>query len=263
MNIDFLLVLVYAVMITGLISLVDHLFFAKKRQPVFNADGTPKYPIVVDYCRSLFPLLVIVLLIRSFIFQPYKVPSGSLEPTIVPGDLIAVSMFKYGMRLPLNYQKILNISNPKTGDIMLFRWPPNFDINLIKRVIGLPGDHISYIHKVLYINGKEAKQTFIADAIDRDYPGQPGWPVKKIEEDLNGVKHQIYINPNRPDVDFYDLVVPPNSYFMMGDNRDNSDDSRYWGFVPAANIIGQGFGILFSWDSETHSPRWDRIAKKL
>lgn len=261
MNIDFLLILVCAVLITGLISLVDWLFFAKKR--LADATGAkPKLPIIIDYSRSLFPLLLIVLIIRSFIFQPFKVPSGSLEPTIVPGDMLAVNMYKYGLRLPLNYKTILNISLPKTGDIMLFRWPPNYEINLIKRVIGLPGDHISYIHKVLYINGKECKQTFLADEMDNEGAGNI-WPVKKYSEDLNGVTHEIYVNPARDDVDFYDLVVPPKHYFMMGDNRDNSDDSRYWGFVSVDDIIGKANFIIFNWNSYSHAPRWDRMFKGL
>jgi len=263
MNIDFLLILVCAVLITGLITLVDWLFFAKKRLATNPAEKKPKLPIVIDYSRSLFPLLLIVLLIRSFLFQPFKVPSGSLEPTIIPGDMLAVNMYQYGLRLPLTYKTILHISVPHPGDIMLFRWPPNYEINLIKRVIGVPGDHISYIHKVLYLNGKECKQTYVGDNTDSDSPSQIGWPVKKYEEDLNGVKHFIYINPARDDVDFYDLVVPPDHYFMMGDNRDNSDDSRYWGFVAEHDIIGKAYAIIFNWDSFTHAPRWERIFKKL
>lgn len=263
MNFDFPFILVCLTAVSGVIWLLDVLFFARKRQPVFTADGKLKYPLLVDYARSFFPVLLIVLLIRSFLFQPFRVPTGSLEPTVVPGDFLFVNMFNYGLRLPVWNTKILNVSEPKRGDIMLFRWPVNQHWDFVKRVIGVPGDRISYINKVLYVNGVEAKQTPIGEATDSDDSHLNSWPVKVVEEDLNGIKHKIFIRPDRPAEDFKDLVVPPGHYFMMGDNRDSSNDSRYWGFVPNNNIIGKALYVWLSWDSVNHKVRWERFGTKL
>ncbi len=263
MNIDLPFILVSLVLISGLIWLADNLLFAKKRKASTDpaSEGKPKLPIVVDYARSFFPLLVIVLVIRSFIFQPFKVPSGSLMPTILPGDYIAVNMAAYGLRLPLTHTKILNTGHLKRGQIALFRWPGDPQhLNYVKRVIGLPGDTISYINKVLYINGKKMSQKVVGDATDyKCITGQPVCTVNKIQENLDGVKHYILVNPSAPAQNFYNIKVPPREYFMMGDNRDSSDDSRYWGFVPNNAIIGRPFAIFFSWNSRTGHARWDRM----
>ncbi len=263
MNINLPYILVTLILISGLIWLVDSVFLAKKRMAMLAAGQKDKKPLVVDYAKSFFPLLIIVLIFRSFVIQPFKVPTGSLMPTIEPGDFIAVNMYKYGLRLPLTHTKILNVDPLHRGDIALFRWPTNPKINFIKRVIGLPGDHISYINKVLYINGKQATQVKLGNAIDHNCLNGPVCTVDKIQENLNGVNHDILINPAVPPHNFFDIVVPKGKYFMMGDNRDNSDDSRYWGFVPDQNIIGKAFGIWFSWDSITDRVRWDRIFTEL
>lgn len=255
MNWNFPLILTIAVFVTGIISLIDILFFAKKRKP----DTKPN--TLTEYSRSLFPVFLIVLIIRSFIVQPFHVPSGSLEPTVLPGDLVAVNQFAYGLRLPVVNTKVVSVGEPKTGQIAVFRWPPQPNIDFIKRVIGVPGDHIQYINKVLYINGKEATQTFEGMAVDHEPDGDI--TVKKYLEDLNGVKHYIYINPNGGETQDFDLIVPPGSYFMMGDNRDNSADSREWGFVPESNLIGKAFFIWMSWDSQAHRVRWNRIGTVL
>ena len=205
--------------------------------------------------------------------QPYRVPTGSLEPTVIPGDLILVNQFAYGLRMPVWMKTLVSIGEPKKGQIALFYWPVNPRITFVKRVIGVPGDHISYINKVLTINGKKATQKFIGYSTDTN--GGPTWRVAIYEENLNGVKHKIYVCPkgsvncpsdSRPH-NFYNLVVPKGEYFMMGDNRDNSDDSRDWGFVPERNLIGKALFVWMSWDSSaknwTKKIRWSRIGTKL
>jgi len=217
-----------------------------------------KEPMLVDYARSLFPIFLIVLLIRSFIIQPFRVPTGSLEPTIMPGDFVAVSQFAYGLRLPVLHTKIVNIGEPKLGDIVVFRYPVNPKIDFIKRVIGVPGDHVVYKNKVLYINGKEMKQTLVKRGEDVE-PGN-NIPSKVMMENLNGVKHEILIHDRGGEMANFDFTVPKGYYFMMGDNRDNSADSRVWGLVPEKNIIGKAFIIWFSWNGGVN---WSRIGNKL
>ncbi|NNM58223.1 MAG: signal peptidase I [Legionellales bacterium] len=251
MNVDFPLILTIAVLVTGFIALCDILFFAKKRP----AKRKPNF--LIEYSRSLFPVLFIVLVIRSFIVQPFRVPTGSLEPTVMPGDFIAVNQFAYGLRLPVLNTKIIPIGEPKRGDIVVFRWPVDPRIDFVKRVVGLPGDHVVYRDKVLYINEKEATQTLVGQNVDVEPTGNIS--VQEYEEDLNGVKHDIFINPNGGEMQDVDVIVPAGHYFMMGDNRDSSADSREWGFVPEENLIGKGFFIWMSWNSENHKVQWKRI----
>lgn len=199
---------------------------------------------------------------RSFLFEPYRIPSGSLKPTLLDGDFIIVNKFDYGLRLPISNTEFFSIGQPERGDIMVFHWPADPKYDFIKRVIGLPGDHIRYIHKTLYINGKKIPQTFSRFAEDSNIQHQ-SWPVDCLEEDLLGVKHKIYINTDQPAYDLSDLVVPPHMYFVMGDNRDNSQDSRYWGFVPEKNIVGKAIRIVLSWDGNDHRFRWSRFGSKI
>jgi signal peptidase I len=241
------------VLITGLISLFDILFLAKKRI------DKKAYPIVIEYARSFFPMLLLVWAIRSFLIQPYRVPSGSLEPTILPGDFIVVNQFAYGLRFPVFNTKFLNISEPKQGDIALFRYPKNPSIIYVKRVIGLPGDHVAYRNKVLTINGTRMNQ--IPLGMDLDEEGKFSIPVQVRIEKLGDVVHKIFIRPGYKEWEDIDIVVPKNSYFMMGDNRDSSEDGRAWGFVPEENLIGKAFGTWMSWDSENMDVRWSRIGK--
>lgn len=255
---NFPLLLTSLVFVSGLIWLID-LLFLKKRRVAKNPRA--KEPKLIEYARSFFPVLLLVLVIRSFIVQPYRVPTGSLEPTILPGDLVAVNQFAYGLHLPVINKKIINVGEPKIGDIAVFHWPVNPNVDFIKRVVGVPGDHVIYKDKVLYINGKQAKQTLKGDAIDYEDTGNLN--VKKYVEDLNGVKHGILINPYGGQIGNFDVVVPKGYYFMMGDNRDDSADSRDWGFVPESNLIGKGFLIWMSWDSQKHRIRWKRIGTVL
>ena len=252
MSFNFELILFYATLITGVISLIDILFFAKYR----NKNAKPT--LIIEYSRSFFPVLLLVFLLRSFLFEPFRIPSGSLEPTLQIGDFILVNKYDYGVRLPVVHKKLINNQQPQRGDIMVFRYPANPSVDFIKRVIGLPGDHISYINKELTINGKKIPQVFKQNAIEYD-ESNVGSNVQEKQEDLFGVKHEIFINPNRPGADYKDIIVPPNMYFVMGDNRDDSQDSRYWGFVPDKNIVGRAKLIWLSWDSGKTNLRWSRI----
>ena len=269
MDFDFELFLTVLVIVSGLIAGFDWLFLSKKRQAKFLAQQTEsktekslKLPWIIDYSRSFFPILLLVLIIRSFVIQPFRVPTGSLEPTVLPGDFIAVNQYAYGLRLPVLHTKIYDIGEPKRGDIVVFHYPPDPSVNYVKRVVGMPGDKIDYINKVLYINGKKMKQKTIGPNIDIE-PETP-IPVIEKEEDLFGVKHRIFITPNRNEgvnSNFYDIKVPKGHYFMLGDNRDNSLDSRVWGFVPEKNLIGKAFYVWLSWDSENTGFRWTHLGK--
>lgn len=220
-----------------------------------------KLPIAVDYAKSFFPILILVLVLRSFLYEPFRIPSGSLEPTLLIGDYIVVNKYKYGLRLPVIHTKLFNIAEPTNGDIIVFRWPPDEHIDYIKRVIGKPGDHIQYNNKILRINGIEAKQDFIGYETVIDETGGSR-KVEKRQETINGVKHNIYIHPEQADPDV-DLVVPAGHYFVLGDNRDDSSDSRFWGFVPEANIVGRADAVWMSWDFYLSNIRWGRIGRTI
>lgn len=256
MNFDFERILFYATLVCGMIALIDVLFWAKKR----NA-RQGKMPLIIDYARSFFPILLLVLAIRSFLFEPFRIPSGSLKPTLDIGDFILVNKYDLGLRLPVSHQKILEVNTPKRGDIIVFRWPPNPSIDFIKRIIGVPGDKISYIDKVLYINGQKVPQQTIKTTTDHDELDT--WTVVQKQEDLLGLKHDIYEAPAKISDDFHDIIVPPGMYFTMGDNRDDSADSRYFGFVPEKNIVGKAIMVWLSWNSDNYRIRWDRIGKKI
>lgn len=269
MNINFPLILVILVAITGAITLLDKLILAPRRLRLANAtqgsddnvkqSATVRMPKWIEHARSFFPILLIVLLLRSFLVEPFRIPSGSLEPTLLVGDFVLVNKYQYGFRLPVVNTKILNMSEPKLGDVVVFRWPLNTSIDYIKRIVGLPGDHIQYKKKVLYVNGVEAPQKLIEHTMASDGNGRT-WKVEKREETLNGVKHLIYVRPDAPAEDF-EVTIPNGSYFAMGDNRDDSADSRYWGFVRESDLVGKAFATWMSWNSETSSIRWQRIGK--
>ena len=257
MNFNFELILTLAVVITGIISLMNLLYWEKQRKQ----QAITQQPIWIEYARSFFPVLLIVLLLRSFLAEPFRIPSGSEKPNLLVGDFIVTNKFIYGIRLPVSYTKIISLEDPKRGDIAVFRFPVDPAINFIKRIVGVPGDKISYMNKVLYINGIPANQKLLGQATDENETGQ-ALPVSLKEEDLLGVKHLIYVRPDVPAQDF-STVVPPGKYFVMGDNRDNSNDSRYWGFVPEENFVGKALWIWFSWDAEYNRIRWDRIGQAI
>lgn len=257
MNFNFELILFYATLISGAIALFDILFLAKKRKAKAKAKGEEeKQPILIEYARSFFPVFLIVFLLRSFLFEPFRIPSPSLEPSLLTGDFILVNKFDYGIRLPVTGKKIVSIGEPKRGDIMVFRWPPDKSYDFIKRVIGLPGDTVSYVDKELLINGQKIPQENLSEQAS-----DSAWHAIEKQEDIFGVKHDIYINPNAYSRNYYNVTVPKGMYFVMGDNRDMSADSRYWGFVPDKNIIGKAVMVLMSWDKEDYRIRYSRIGK--
>lgn len=257
---NFALTLTLLVLCTGVIALIDILFFHRRRERKGKAQ-----PIIVEYSRSFFLVLFFVWIIRSFVVQPYRVPTGSLEPTVLPGDFLAVNQFSYGLRFPVINYPFVKIGQPKRGEIALFYYPVDPSLIYVKRVIGVPGDHVVYKDKVLYINGKEMTQQFIGTGEDVEpaIGGMPEQhnPVIEKSEDLDGLVHDIYLAPEGGMLGNIDVVVPPGMYFMMGDNRDNSGDSRVWGYVPDRYLIGKAFVIWMSWDPINHRIRWNRIGK--
>ena len=247
---NFALILVVLSLASGLIYLFDSFVLNKKTK---TGKKTPRW---IETGKSFFPIFFTVLLVRSFLIEPFRIPSCSLEPTLLIGDFLIVNKFIYGLRLPVLEKKILALQSPKVGEIVVFRWPPNPKLDFIKRVIGVPGDHIAYHHKVLSVNGKPANQTFVRYTIDES----SGQPVAEYLENLNGVKHAIYRHSDIPAQDF-ELTVPAHSYFVMGDNRDDSADSRYWGFVDDSYLRGKAILIWMSWDSKLWLPRFKRIGQ--
>ena len=269
----FELILLILTVASGVVSLVDKLFFEKARWQ--EAAKDPKFmtlsrkqrkkcvkpPLVADYCRSLFVVFLIVLLFRSFVVEPFRIPSGSMLPTLKIGDFITVNKNEYGLRLPVWHTAVTDTSMPKRGDIIVFHDGVNPKLDLIKRVIGLPGDHISYVNRQLTINSHKIPEVFVGKKlVPADSVNQL---VSEYHEDLMGVEHNVYVMPWMPSSNFKGVIVPKGELFVMGDNRDNSDDSRYWGFVKKDQIIGKATNVWLSWDESNNSIRWDRFGKKL
>ena len=253
---DFSGILAIATVVTGLIWLIDSLFFKSSR-----VKEGKKEPKITEYARSFFPILLVVFFIRSFVVEPFRIPSGSMRPTLLEGDFILVNKYTYGIRLPLFGTKVFSLKEPKEGDILVFRFPNNPKIDFIKRVVGLPGDKISYKDKVVYVNGKPLKQTFLGIVQDKE-PSGMSYPVSHFLESMGNSQHSIYTHPG-PNDNLEELTVPPGHYFVMGDNRDNSDDSRVWGFVPEGLILGKAIFIWMSWDNQAKDLRWARIWTQL
>lgn len=245
----FALILLLLTLVTGVLFLWDVIFWHKKK-------GQHRFiDYIVEQGRSFFPIFLLVFLLRSFLIEPFRIPSGSLVPTLNVGDFIAVKKYSYGLRFPVLEKKLVPLGKPKAGDIAVFRWPPYPEkYDYIKRVIGLPGDHIEYKNKQLIINGTPAAQTFVRYTTDES----SGHAVAEYQENLEGVTHRIYVRPDATAVDF-DVHVPAGNYFMMGDNRDDSADSRFFGFVQDSYLRGQAWLVWFSWDSQKDRVRFDRI----
>lgn len=254
---DFEFFLTALVLITGVGFFLDVFVFAKQR--AHGAEPTSKY---LEYSRSLFPAIFLVWGVRSFFIDHYRVVTGSLEPTIMAGDFVGIKKYAYGERLPVLRKKIIATHEPKVGDVVLFYWPKDESIRYAKRVVATPGDHIVYKNKTLTINGKTMPKKYIAMSMDEE-PGRSPVPVSEYEENLAGVKHNIFLRADQPDGKQVDIVIPKGFYFMMGDNRDDSYDSRYWGLVPEKNLIGQAFGVWMSWNSNLGKVRWHRIGTSI
>jgi signal peptidase I len=262
---DFSFVLVVATLVTGVIWGLDSLLWKNKRVQQAQASGDPsavREPILVEYARSFFPVILIVLLIRSFLFEPFRIPSDSMMPTLLDGDFIFVNKFSYGLRMPVINRKFVPVGEPQRGDVIVFRLPKDPSTNYIKRLVGLPGDHISVRDRQVFINDKPMQVV-----LDGRYDGPRATGAQAeaqlAEEDLGGVKHRVLYIPERYSRD-YDEVVPAEHYFFMGDNRDNSRDSRFpeVGFVPERNLVGKAVRIWLNWDLPD-APIWSRIGNAI
>lgn len=289
---NFALLLFLAVVVTGIYWLAEKFYFwprrrraaieleahAARRRAELREQGVGKVdgdgdieqaraqllaqPWWLDWTAGLFPVILAVFLLRSFLFEPFKIPSGSMIPTLLVGDLILVNKFHYGIRLPVINTKITEGTPPQRGDVMVFRYPPKPSLDYIKRVVGVPGDEVSYLNKRLSINGVPVESHQIADFFDEESMRY----TKQYEEKLGAQSHRLLINDDRPafipgasefpnrencrySVEGVVCKVPPGHYFMMGDNRDNSLDSRYWGFVPDQNIVGRAFFVWMNFSS--------------
>ena len=242
----------------GIILLADWAVF--KRHRPRGADGViVGEPLLVQYARSFFPVILIVLLIRAFVFEPFRIPSASMMPGLVAGDFIFVNKFSYGLRLPVTDTKIVRIGEPQRGDVIVFRLPSDPSIHFIKRLVGLPGDHVVVRNNRLTVNG-----ALIPMKPDGAYTGDHGFTGAELAlERFGTAQHEVMLAPNREATDF-DAVVPAGHYFLMGDNRNDSEDSRFpiVGFVPDRNLVGHAVRI---WMNVQVSgwPDWRRIGMKI
>jgi len=274
LTLDFPLILVVLVFGSGLIWMLDAIFLApgrrrvqaelQARHPRWDVEGSAdagryreevvkraREPVVVEYARSFFPVLLVVFILRSFVVEPFQIPSSSMVPTLEVGDYILVNKFTYGIRLPVIRNKVLSINEPRRGDVMVFFPPHMNDTYFIKRVIGLPGDTVSYRNKQLYVNGERVERVPAAGV-------GLGARYRVEWESLGEATHLTQVDTRRPPQDFT-AVVKPGHYFMMGDNRDNSSDSRVWGQVPEKDIVGKAFAIWMHWDSLFSIPSFSRV----
>lgn len=237
------LILVGVTFLAGLIILVHYLM--RRGKPKQSREENP---LLVDYAKSFFPILLIVIVIRSFVAEPFRIPSGSMIPTLEIGDFILVKKYSYGIRLPIIQTKIMDIGEPKRGDVIVFRYPPQPQTYFIKRLVGLPGDHIEWTkNKELTINGKLVKSQMLGDYQTKDDTTGRQVTANKLKETFeNGVSHNLLHHSGFSSAGEWD--VPEGHYFMMGDNRDKSSDSRYWGFVPEKNLVGKASLVWMHWN---------------
>lgn len=261
MNMDFSAWLVLLTVLSGGIWAFDSIFFAPARHRRDESQEEIREPFLVEYARSFFPVFLIVLVLRSFIVEPFRIPSASMMPTLLIGDFILVNKYDYGIRLPVINTVVIENGTPNRGDIVVFRYPEDPAIPFIKRVIGVPGDQVQYINKTIYINGIEIKQQINGSYRDTG-AGRTENGSLWITEFLDSDKHDILVNPDRASFDF-EATVPDGNYFVLGDNRDNSRDSRYWGFVPDENLVGRAFFIWMNWDTRNGGIGWSRIGTML
>jgi len=258
MDFDFPLILVILTFVTGGIYALDVLFFAAKRTTTHDSsDGTTEnndadMPWIIETSRSFFPVLAIVLVLRSFLVEPFQIPSGSMLPTLEVGDFILVNKFEYGLRLPVIGTKVVSFGDPQRGDVMVFKYPEDGKTNYIKRVVGIPGDLIKYEDKRLTINGKLVEEKLLAN-LNKE---------QLYNEELFDVKHQIFKTKSFGNRGAEGLwKIPEGHYFMMGDNRDNSNDSRFWGLVPDKLVVGKAFAIWMHWPTLGSLPSFSRVGE--
>lgn len=250
LNPSFTLLLVVLTFLSGLIWLVDSLFFKRRRmdRAIQKEIKRVREPVAVEYSRSLFPVLLIVLIFRSFLFEPFKIPSGSMIPTLLVGDFILVNKYAYGLRLPVLNKKVVSIGEPERGDLVVFRYPVDTSVSFIKRLIGMPGDTVAYRNKRLYINGEPLETVELGRYTSQDVKcATPRRDAVRYSEVLGDVTHDILLHASSGSRDGQ-WEVPEGHYFVMGDNRDRSNDSREWGFVPEENMMGRAVGIWLNFD---------------
>ncbi len=257
MILDFSFALVVATLVTGLIWAADAWYFRPirvQRAGAVASGATLREPVLVEYARSFFPIILIVLLIRSFLFEPFRIPSDSMMPTLLDGDFIFVNKFTYGLRLPVLNSELIDLSEPQRGDVVVFRLPSEPSTNYIKRLVGMPGDRISVRNKRVYVN--DELQPVVLDGAYEGF-GHTGAQIGL--ETLGSVTHRVLYIPERPSQDF-EGVVPDGHFYFMGDNRDNSRDSRFpeVGYVPAGNVVGKAVRIWLNWNLP-NAPIWNRI----
>jgi signal peptidase I len=295
-RLDFSAVLFGITAITGVAWLLDVALLRPRRSKAARAAGKDPAlipePGTVDYARSFFPVALVVLVLRSFIFEPFRIPSDSMMPTLLDGDFIIVNKYTYGLRLPVINRKIIPVGEPQRGDVVVFRYPRDPSVNYIKRLVGLPGDHVEVRSDRITINGQPVPFKIIAPYNDGCYIN-----MQLAEEHIGTHVHQSMLCPvplfpspvtpagcNRSESRGYycggegastadalagegpafETTVPPGSYFMMGDNRDNSEDGRVWGFVPEDNLVGKATRIWFNWDlKRTGGPKWSRLGSAI
>ena len=251
MSINLALILTILTLISGLVVAMDVLVWRVAEQDERTSPGVIN--VLVEYSRSFFPVLIFVLIIRSFIFEPFRIPSGSMKPTLVIGDFIFVKKFSYGLRLPVTETKIIETGHPERGDVVVFRLPSNPSINYIKRVIGLPGDEVSFERQRLTINGV---------TMDLEVTGEVFERAPVYLENLDGREHKALIyDPGHSKQDGV-YIVPQGQYFVMGDNRDRSKDSRYIGAIPEKYLVGEAVRVWMHF-VPGEMPDWGRIGTKI
>lgn len=252
MSINLALILTLLTFFSGVIVALDKFVWKSDQQ---DQQAAPRArTVLIEYSRSFFPVLIFVLVIRSFIFEPFRIPSGSMKPTLLVGDFIFVKKFSYGLRLPVTETKVIETGDPQRGDVVVFRLPSNPSINYIKRVIGLPGDTVVYERQRLTING---------ELVDIDVSGDvfEGAPI--YNEDLDGRIHETLIyDPGYSQRDGT-YQIPDGHYFMMGDNRDRSKDSRFIGAIPEEYLVGEAVRVWMHWVPFWNMPKWGRIGTKI
>ena len=262
---DFSFYLFVAVIFTGIVWLIDKWYLKPRRELIVHESTEVhqgveisrkgKEPVIVEYSKSFFPVLLVVFLLRGFVVEPFRIPSGSMLPSLYIGDFILVNKFAYGIKLPVLNKKIIPVDEPERGDVVVFRYPRDPSLDYIKRVIGLPGDHIAYYNKVLYVNNKPVARDYVGQYMG---PGQTS--ANDYTEKLEGAEHSILLLPARPNNLQGEWIVPEKTFFVMGDNRDNSNDSRVWGPVPENHLVGKAFMIWMHFSDEMH---FDRIGNSI
>jgi len=256
---DFLLILFIVTSLTGFVYIYNKFFFVSQRQEL-----SKNYILknVISISISIFPILLAVFLVRSFLFEPFRIPSGSMKPTLLEGDFIIVKKFNYDINIPILNTSVFNLSKPTHGDVIVFKHKKN--VTMIKRVVAIPGNKILYNNKFIYINNMIQKQYDIGGTTDKNINGLV-LNVRYKKELLGNIKHDIYhiIGLKNRKYKFNNIEIPKNSYFVLGDFRDNSQDSRVWGLVHKKDILGKAILIWMSWDQNNKDIRWNRIGKKI